>query len=167
MTQTDITRKLSNRYSLRGLREKAITHLLHDRLMITGPWFASSTSNGSVTFHQGFLKGFPDDNAQDKSRFAALLAVYGIDHEAYHLSFNDGEQFLVNDDTFLPRELTIQDISSKSWSFSTTLVERISASSYLKSRIEIDPAAVCQGNNANRIRRDAGNLYCEDWLDWF
>ena len=158
MTQTDITRKLYNKYSLRGLREKAVKFLVEDKLLIDGPWFSSSTSIGAVSLHQGFLKGFPDDTVQDKARFAASLATYGIDHEAYHLSFNDHKPFLLINNAFLPRKLTIQDISSKSWSFSLALMEQIARTSYLKCRIELDVSVVQQHNNVTGIQRSAGTF---------
>ena len=151
MTQTDITRKLSNKYSLRGLREKAIEYLVNDKLLIVGPWFCSTTSIGNVTFHQGFLKGFPDDNAQDKARFAASLAVYGVDHEEYHHSFNNNKQFLISNNVFLPRKLIINDITAKYWSYSSALAEKIFESHYLKSRIELDISSVYQRNNGTRV----------------
>lgn len=142
MSKTDITRKLSNTYTLHGLRDKAIQNLVTDKLLIVGDWFASRNSNGTITLHQGYLKGHPEENPEDKSRFCRILSQYGIDHESYHYSFNNGKPFTKSNDQWLRRRLSSENISSKSWCFSNLLVQHISKSSYLQSRLELDKDAV-------------------------
>lgn len=142
MSKTDITRKLSNTFTLTGLKDRAIDILVADKLLVPGNWFTSRASNGKITFHQGYLKGYPDDNPEDKARFSQILAEYSIDHEAYHYSFNNGNPFTQINDSLLPRKLTFQNISSKSWGFSQLLSDCISKSNYLTSRILLDKNAV-------------------------
>lgn len=60
------------------------------------------------------------------------------------------------DQQFLPRQLSNQDISSKSWCFSHLLFEHISTSNYLKSRIQLDKdAIILQQVNQVQIPLDA------------
>ena len=65
---------MSNTYTFHGLRDKAIEKLTANKLLIVGKWFASNNSNGTITLHAGYIKGYPEDNQEDKFRVSRLLA---------------------------------------------------------------------------------------------
>ena len=163
MSKTDLTR-VSNIFRFHGLRDKAIERLVADKLLIVGEWFASRSSNGTITLHERYKKGYPEDNPEDKSRFSRLLAAYGIDHEAYHCSFNERKPFQKLNDQYIPRKLTNKNISSKNWCFSSILAEFISKSTYLRSRIELNEDRITIGqafltNKASNNGRFSFGLY--------
>ena len=133
---------MSNTYTFHDLRGKAIEKLVAHKLLMVGEWFASRSSNGTITLHEGYIKGYPEDSQEDKSRFCRLLAAHGINHEAYHCSFNEEKPFQKLNDQYIPRKLTNKNISFKSWCFSSILAKFIAKSTYLRSRIELDKDAI-------------------------
>jgi hypothetical protein len=142
MSKSDICVKLKHVIKVSKLRDKIISTLVDDKLLIEGNWFAVKRANGNISFMPGYLKAFPKDDIQDQQDFVRSLTKYGI-------HYHDFEQSLKKKKTDLyPRTLTASDIKyNNKWLFSMELADIIEKNSFLHERIILDPSVVIRETN--------------------
>ena len=140
MSKTDIILKLKHIPVSTKLRQQAINDLVNDKLLILGDWFCSNNIKRIVKF-PGYLKGFPENDAQGHVKFAGTLAKYSIDFIDYEQSFKKNKF-----DVF-PRTLQAFDIRHKKWLYSQSLMETIASNEFLKARLLVDPSVVCPSDS--------------------
>lgn len=142
MSRSDICSKLKHIKNIKKSRDKIISKLVTDELLIKNNWFATKKVNGSIDLLPGYLKAFPKNNPQDQLDFARVLAKYKIHYNDYEESFKKNKT-----DTF-PRTLTAADVKHKTWLFSNVLIDFIGKNNFLNERIVLDPSAIIQENNS-------------------
>lgn len=143
MSKTDISGKLKHMSVPVRLREQAIKDLVNDKLLVIGDWFSLRSIKGILNV-TGYLKGYPENDAQGQIKFASALSKYSI-------NFIDYEQSLKKDKvgTF-PRTLDASDIKQSAWLYSQILSDTILSNNFLKERLLIDPSAIIQQSNSKR-----------------
>jgi hypothetical protein len=117
------------------MREQAIQDLVNDKLLVVGDWFNLKSTKGVVNV-TGYLKGYPENNAQSQIEFTSALSKYSINFIDYEQSFKKGKV-----GTF-PHTLGASDIKQSTWLYSQLLFDMILSNNFLKERLIIDPPAV-------------------------
>lgn len=138
LSRSTISIKLKHMAKMAKLRDEAVANLVADQLLVKGNWFASGSVKGKITLEIGYLKGHPGNNAEAKSRFAELLASYGIDYSDFERSFTKSKTGNT------PRILDMTDIKQTSWLYSSRLADIIQNNDFLRKRVKLDPMAVRQ-----------------------
>ncbi len=66
-----------------------IENLIPDKLLNISNWFASCSSNGALTLHQGYLKGYPE-NMRDKWYHKVIYTEHASNpnHLGFGMAFN-------------------------------------------------------------------------------
>lgn len=123
------------------MREKVISDLIQDKLLIEGKWFNAKNINGVADFI-GYMKGYSGNDTKSQVEFAASLAKYAIDYTEFEKSFKRNK---VGD---FPRTLDLSDINQSRWLFSQALQETILSNNFLKERLVIHPSALMQSSNS-------------------
>ncbi|CAF1480268.1 unnamed protein product, partial [Adineta steineri] len=114
MSKSDVYAKLKHVPTSPRIREQAINNLVKDKLLVVGDWFSSKNTKG-IIYSTGYLKGYPENDAQNQIQFANTLAKYAID-------FFDFEQSFRKDEVVgIPRTLGASDIKQSKWLYSQAL----------------------------------------------
>ncbi|CAF2060486.1 unnamed protein product [Rotaria magnacalcarata] len=138
MSKSEICIKLKHVSKISTIRNKIISDLTNDKLLIEGNWFVVKKVNGGIGLMKGYLKAFPKTNAPAQSEFANLLSKYNIHLDGFEKSFKKKKT-----DKF-PRILTDSDIKHNSYLYSSELADIIQNNDFLCERVVLDPSAVIQ-----------------------
>jgi hypothetical protein len=82
MSKTDISGKLKHISPSVKMPEQAIKDLVNDKLFVVGNWFSLRSIKG-ITNVTGYLKGYPESDAQSQIEFASTLSKYSINFIDY------------------------------------------------------------------------------------
>ena len=69
MSKSGICNKVKHIKNISKIRDRVVSDLIADGLLIEGSWFASKRANGSTSLQFGYLKGFPKDDLEDQGNF--------------------------------------------------------------------------------------------------
>ncbi|CAF5187075.1 unnamed protein product, partial [Rotaria magnacalcarata] len=144
MSKSEICIKLKHVSKISKIRNKIISDLTNDKLLIEGNWFAIKKVNGGIGLMKDYLKAFPKTNAPAQSEFANLLSNYN--------NFDDFEKSFKKKKTDkFPRILTDSDIKHNSYLYSSELVDIIQNNDFLCEPVVLDPSVVIQQSTISSI----------------
>ncbi|CAF4271867.1 unnamed protein product [Rotaria magnacalcarata] len=145
MSKSEICIKLKHVSKISTIRNKIISDLTNNKLLIEGNWFVMKKVNGGIGLMKGYLKAFPKTNAPAQSEFANLLSKYNIHLDDFEKSFKKKKT-----DKF-PRILTDSDIKHNSYLYSSELADIIQNNDFLCERVVLDPSVVIQQSTISSI----------------
>ncbi|CAF1590234.1 unnamed protein product [Rotaria magnacalcarata] len=129
MSKSEISIKLKHVSKISTIRNKIISDLTNDKLLIEGNWFVMKKVNGGIGLMKSYLKAFPKTNAPAQSEFANLLSKYNIHLDDFEKSFKKKKT-----DKF-PRILTDSDIKHNAYLYSSELADIIQNNDFLCERV--------------------------------